>query len=619
MLTAIQTRKAVMTSYSRRCSSAASDHEDTTDLKLLIRNIHGSAAYHRHRYQKSSKKKGKQSQLKDFPVNVLDNICSNISIHDIISLSLTCSALKKKVEPNIYKHMRIMDLDYIADEEELIIQRHFGNFKDEVLETESWWVYHNMSSITDAKSVLLLIYNILTNPTHGRFIKTIEINRALKPSPWKRCKDDETSEDNSVWSKTLDHFLSPEELKYIANKLVFFNSKLSLFDCLLLLLDYTLNLENLIVSKFSLNYVSKLLLKIPNLKQLKIMVYENENFTELPLQNLKKLTKLRLKFQENTESLLERISCNFNNFDILSRLEVLQLKFDKTDFNHLSAPTWFSFFKPLLNNPNDQDFIFKSLKKLELKDCFFGSNQSDYVSKLAALIPFSQIEWLSLQVYEYSHKGIKHADCSSNDSLNHKNTVLSYLSPHLANITDLRIKPTKNCKNCQIESIICFLNKHRNMRNIWLSTDSLNKENYKKILGIFTNYKNLQRLAYFDEFINNKLINNLKNWFIFEHGVIDFDIFKCYESETLRQDIDPLFDCYRIDEFKNFNERESDLLILFWQHFLNEFGLDSLMGKRNGGASELKLFGYNFKVDRCRKVILLYISKEVGYVDLVYY
>lgn len=584
---------------------------------MLMHKVQRSTSHH---HKKCLKKKGKRLHLKDFPVNILDNICSNVSIQDIVSLSMTCSVLKKKVEPNIYKHVRIMDLDYIADEEELIIQKHFGNFKDEALETESWWVYHNMSSIVDAKSVLLLVYNVLTNPSHGKYIKTIEINLALKPSPWKRSKDSKASEDELIWNSTIDYFLSPEELGYIAHQLSFINSKMTMFDCLLLLLDYTPNLENLIVSKFSLRYVSRLLLKTPNLRQLKIMVYENDDFMELPLKHLTKLTKLRLKFQENTENVLEKIACNFSDYDVLSRLEVLQLKFDKTDFNHLSAPTWFSFFTPLLKKKDGkQQYVFSSLKKLELKDCFFGPDQSELVSNLVKVIPFQQIEWLSLQIYEYSHKGIKHADCSTNDELNYKNTVLSCLSPHMLNIHDIRINPTKNCKDCQIESVLSFLQEHHKLKNIWLSTDSLNKDNYKKLLSILAGHKSLQRLAFFDEFINSKLINNLKNWFIFEHGIRDFDIFKFYESEVLRQDIDPLFDCYRIDEFKNFNERESDLLALFWQQFLNEFGLISLMGKGDGGTSELKLFGYNFKVDRFRKVILLYISKEVGYVDLVYY
>lgn len=583
-------------------NNKCNNRDDNKNNKIFLTNNNSNNNINRKRCQRSI-------GLKDFPIDILDNICSNISINDIISLSETCSILKNKIESHIYNYIRILDIDHIDDEDELIIQKHFGNFKDESLENESWWVYNNISTITSTKHILMLFYNILLNPNFGKYIKTIEINLILKPSPWKRCKFNNNIQ--SIWNQPLHNFLSKDELDGIN-----IDSKSTLFDCLLMLLDYTPNLENLIISKFSLDDVAKLLVKTPNLKQLKIMIYENDQYVELPLQNLKKLKKLRIKFQENTENLLEKLSLNLEKCNILSNLEILLLKYDKTDFNYLSTPTWFSFFKPLL--PSNK-IIFTSLKKFELKDCYFGSNQKELVDNLLQLIPFNQIDWLSLQIYEYSHKNIKHSICESDDSQNYNDTVLSYLSPHLASIKSIRIKPTRNCKSCQFDSILNFLTNHQNLENIWLSTDSLNSQNYMKILNIFKNFKNLSRLAYFDEFIYYKLINNLKNWFMFEHKIMDFDIFKFYESEVLRQDIDPIFNCYRIDEFKKFNERERDLLVLFWQHFLHEFGLEMFLGNCNKQRVEVKLFGYNFKVDKSRKIILLYISKDVGYVDLVYF
>lgn len=605
-------KKNQMASYSRKRLSESNGSERTKELNDLLHH------YNKHMTDDNRKlKKNITKRFKSFPQRVFDTICENISICDTISLSLTCSTIKRKVESNIYKHLRIIDIDHLIDEDELIIQKHFGSFKDESLENETWWVYNNVTDITTAENVLHLVYNVLTNPANGEYIKTIEINPNLKPSPWVRCRNDESNKDSTIWLKTLDNFLSPEEFIFIKERFNFFDSSMTLFDCLSLLLDYTPNLENLIVSRFSLPYVSRLMLKTPNLKQLKIMIHENDEFIELPLNSLTKLKILRLKFQENTENILEKIAVNFKNSGILPNLQVLKLKYDKTDFNHLSNPTWFSFFKPLIESSNA--VVFKNLKKFELKDCFFGSNQNQYVSTLCNMIPFHQIEWLSLQIYEYSHKSLKHSACHSDNSLNCFNTTLSYLSPHLANIKDLTIKPTKNCKDCQFSSILNFLNAHRNLENIWISTDSLNKVNYKKLMNVLHNYKNLKKIAYFDEFINIKLINNLKNWFIFEHGIMNFDIFKNYESEVFRQDIDPLFECYRIDEFKKFNEKETNLLVLFWRYFLKEFELDFLMNKGDRGALELKLFGYNFKVDKHRKVIMLYISKDKGYVDLVYY
>lgn len=563
----------------------------------------------------AGKQKATTPIFEDFPRSVFDRICTNISMNDVLALSMTCSKIKNKVEYRIYKHMRIVDIDHIIDEDEIIIQKHFGDFKDESLENESWWVYNNISNIGTAKSILHLVYNILTNPARGKYLKTIEINPVLKPSPWQRRNDDYSNNKNSIWNKTLDNFLSIEELAFIKTKFSFFDSNLTLFDCLLLLLDKTVNLEKLLVSRFALPQVSQLLLKTSNLKELKIMVYENDKFVKLPLNNLRNLEVLRIKFQENTEDILENISNNFNEYNILSNLKTLQLKYDKTDFNYLTNTTWFSFFKPLLNSPK----LFKNLKKLVLKDCFMGSDSKSITSKLSYLIPLEQLESLYLQIYEYSHKNMKHSESELNSSCNHQNTSLSYLSPQLKNIEKIILKPTKNCKDCQINSVLHFLKAHQKLKYIWLSTDSLNKENYNKVLSILNSYKHLEKLAYFDEFINMKLINNLKNWFIFQHSILEFDIFKHYESESLRQDVDPLFDCYIIDEFKNFNENERNLLVLFWQQFLNDFKLHQLMRLHSNGAVELKLFGYNFKVDKHRKVILLYISKVVGYVDLIYY
>lgn len=553
--------------------------------------------------------------FKDFPQIVFDIVCSNIAVNDVISLLQTCKTIKNKVESKIYTHMKIEDIDHIQDEDEIVIQEHFGIFRDESLENESWWFSNDVSSVNSPQKILYLIYNIISNPDHGKYLKTIEICPVLKPSPWQRRNDDVSNMNNSIWHQTLDNFLSQEELIFIHKKFDIFSKSLTLFECLLLLLDYTPNLERLIVSRFSLPLISKLVIKTTNLRELKIMVYEGDEYESIPLDNLKKLEKLRVKFQENTEKSLEKISMNLMEYNVLSNLTSLQLKYDKTDFNHQTNPTWFSFFKPILEN----GLVFKNLKALELKDCFFDTYQKDFVDKLSTIIPFEQIEWLSLQIYEFSHSNFRNSTYICDSADNHENTVLSYMSKKLKNIKDINIKPTKNCKNCQINSVLQFLQNHENLKHIWLSTNSLNKGNYIKLITILHNYQNLDKLAFFDEFINETLIGSLKNWFILQHKVYNFDIFKNFESEYMRQDLSPLFECYIIDEFKNFNERELDLLVLFWKHYLSEFKLDYLMRKGNTGASELKLFGYNFKVDPIRKAILLYISKEVGYVDLYFY
>ncbi len=112
------------------------------------------------------------------------------------------------------------------------IQRHFGFFKDESLENESWWVSNDVSSIRSPRKLLYFIYNIISNPVHGKYLKAIEISPVLKPSPWQRRNDDESNMNNSIWHKTLDNFLSSGELEYIQKKFPFFDSSLTLFDCL---------------------------------------------------------------------------------------------------------------------------------------------------------------------------------------------------------------------------------------------------------------------------------------------------------------------------------------------------------------------------------------------------
>ncbi|TID31285.1 hypothetical protein CANINC_000126 [Pichia inconspicua] len=572
-------------------------------------------AIHPNRIIKSKGPKLNIIHFKDFPQLVFDIVCKNISVKDVLSLSQTCKTIQKKVEFKIYKKMKIEDIDHIEDEDELEIQRHFGFFKDESLENESWWVSNDVSSIRSPRKLLYFIYNIISNPVHGKYLKAIEISPVLKPSPWQRRNDDESNMNNSIWHKTLDNFLSSGELEYIQKKFLFFDSSLTLFDCLKKLLQYTPNLERLILSRFSLALTLDLITRTSNLKELKIMVYEHDVFVDVPFDNLTKLEKLRIKFQENTEPFLEKISSKLLDCNVLQKLKSLQLRYDKTDFNHQSNITWFSFFKPLINN----GLVFEQLNYLELKDCFFDTFQKDLIDKLSIIIPFEQLEGISLQIYEYSHPDMKNSSYICDSYKNHENTALSYISSKLKNIREVKIKPTKNCKNCQINSVLYFLRSHPQLRNIWLSTDSLNKENYNQLINTLHAFRNLDQLAFFDEFSNKKLTSDLKNWFIIQNKVYSFDIFKNYESEYLRQDLSPLFDCYIIDEFKSFNERELDLLVLFWRKALAEYGLENLLRTENCGATQVKLFGYNFKVDRIRRVFMLYISKDFGYVDLYFY
>lgn len=591
----------------RRFSESNTQDDTHTERKKNVLNFN--------KLFKQEKHKWSIIDFKDFPQSVFDIVCKNISVNDVISLSQTCRTIQEKVKPKIYKNMKIEDIDHIEDEDELEIQRHFGIFKDESLENESWWVSSDVSSLRSPKRILYLIYNIISNQNHGKYLKSIEISPVLKPSPWQRRNDDESNMNNSIWHKTLDNFLSSEEFEFIQKKFSFFNSSLTLFDCLKILLDYTPNLERLILSRFSLALTLDLITRTNNLKELKIMVYENDKFVDIPFDNLTKLLKLRIKFQENTESFLEKLSMKLQEFEILPQLKSLQLRYDKTDFNHLNNITWFSFFKPLLGN----GLVFEQLKTLELKDCFFDNFQKELIDKLSIVIPFAQLEGISLQIYEYSHQDVRDSSYICDSNSNHTNTVLSYISQRLRNIKEVKIKPTKNCKNCQINSVLQFLKDHRNLKNIWLATDTLNKDNYSKLVDILHAYKSLDQLAFFDEFINKRLTNDLKNWFIIQNKIYSFDIFKNYESEYLRQDLNPLFDCYIIEEFKNFNERELDLLVLFWKSALVDYGLEKLLRKEHTGARKVKLFGYNFKVDPINRVFMLYISKDYGYVNLYFY
>lgn len=224
-----------MTSYDHQNLNAKNRGNESNKIKemLTLNKKHGLSnnIYSRIEFQ-------------NFPNDVFSMICENISVKDILNLSLTCSVIRRKVEGKIYTHLRIIDIDHIVDEDELVIQRHFGTFKDESLETESWWVYNNISNIKSARGILYLVYDILTTPQHGNYLRTIEINPVLKPSPWQRRKDHDSNSENSIWNKTLDNFLKDSEVEFIKSKFSFFKPSLTLFDCLLLLLDYTPRLES---------------------------------------------------------------------------------------------------------------------------------------------------------------------------------------------------------------------------------------------------------------------------------------------------------------------------------------------------------------------------------------
>lgn len=542
--------------------------------------------------------------------DILDIICQDLSTMDIISLSMTCSAIRCKVYSHIYKDLRIDTISQL--ERQNIMENTIfdfiwtDGFKNSIMMLEK-----NIPIIKTSKNLLLLIYKVLTNQHIGSYVKSIELFADMT----RRIKFDET-----VWNQTLDNFLSTDEITCLENKFPFFNQSLTLFDSFGYLLDLSPNLEKLSAPEFSITNISKMILHTTKLKELDIMVQIDD--CNLPIEKLKNLKKLTIRYEWGRDTQLLQLSQNLKYGNILKNLESLTLK-NITDIHGTKdTPVWFSFFESLSDiKKHNNEFIFKNLTKLELIDCFMGGNQREMINSLKQLIPFRQIKSLKLILFEYSHKGVSHKNCFNNNLLNHMNTTLSYLSLYLDNIEEISIQSHRNCKICQTYSVLNFLTEHTTIHKLWISINTLNGLNYRKLINIIQNQKNLKQLTYFDAFIRSKIVHNMKYWFITEYSlpITENEISDYFAREGQYQHNEPYFEGYISQSVEIFNERESDLMILFWQKFLKEFALDILVNNPKSELNDLKLFGYNFRIDRSRKVIMYYISKKIGYVDVIYF
>ncbi|GMM44151.1 hypothetical protein DAPK24_007260 [Pichia kluyveri] len=539
--------------------------------------------------------------------NILDIICQDLSTIDIILLSMTCSTIRSKVDSYIYQDLRIDTISQLEKPKLMENTKHdylwSDGFKNSILMLEK-----NIPIIKSSKSLLLLIYKVLTNPYIGSYIKSIELF-----ADFGRMLEFE----DTTWNQTLDNFLSIDEISCLENKFPFFNKSLTLFDSLGYLLDHSPNLEKFSAPEFTITNISKLILHTSKLKELDIMVQIDD--CNLPIEKLRNLKKLTIRYEWGTDNQLSQLSQSLKYGDILKNLESLTLKNITDRFGNYDTPIWFSFFENLSEPKNE--FIFKKLIKFELIDCFMGGNQREMINSLKRLIPFRQIKSLKLILHEYSHKGVSHKNCFNNNSLNHMNTTLSYLSLHLDNIEEISIESHRNCKICQTYSVLNFLTEHTTINKLWISINTLNSLNYQKMINIIQNQKNLKQLTYFDAFIRSKLVHNMIYWFISEHSlpINENEISDYFAREGQYQHNEPYFEGYISQSVEIFNERESDLMILFWQKFLKEFALDILVNNPKSELNDLKLFGYNFRIDRSRKVIMYYISKKIGYVDVIYF
>lgn len=544
------------------------------------------------------------SILEKFPREIMQKICFNLSTRSILDVSLTSKTLHLTCQGFIYQDLKIMDTGVVEpDPDELVIQNHFMTFKDEALEMDHWWIHLHETQIKSFKSLLLMLYNIIKIESFGLEVESIKIESKLKPNPFERCEID-----RCVWESTLSDVLDPIELATI-EKLEIGSADITLFQCLNMLISKCPNLTRLWVPYFPMKNVKLLLgCSFPNLIELKMMIYSNDEYcnikgekTQLNFANLKSLKKLRIMFQENTEGQLASLASTLSKTGIIQQLTELQMKYDKTDFNYLTKPTWFEFFKnlktPLIN-----------LKRFKLKHCFFDNKQDELVKELEKIIPFEQLEWISLQIYEYSHKNLS---CET-DGIKAE-TVLMKLSPKLKSLKDLWIKGSNDCPSCQFKSISKSLKIFSKLEELIIFTNTSTQLQYNKLLSDLSKMK-IDRLGFFDEFLNVQLIQWFKKHFLFEAGV-KFDSFKNYLVETRRQERNTIFNGYIMDSFNEFNKREFEMICSFWIKYLPMLGLINLIIRSN----EVKLFGYNFKCDRKRRVIMLYKSNDEGFKDLMYY
>lgn len=534
--------------------------------------------------------------MEKFPRGIMKKICLNLPTKSIINLSLTSHTVHGKCHGFIYGDLKIVDTRVeTLDPDELVIQNHFMTFKDEALEMDHWWIHIHETQIKLFKPLLLMIYNILQDESLGSEVDSIKIESRLKPNPFERCEID-----RCVWESTLEDVLDEDELQLIV-QLGLGSIHLTLFQCLNMLISKCSNLQRLWVPYFPLRNVELLLgCPFPQLVEFKMMIYSNDDYyKQLDFTNLTSLKKLRIMFQEDTEVQLASLAKGLSR-SIAGQLTELQMKYDKTDFNYLTKPTWMAFFSNLTTPLVD-------LRRLKLKHCFFDDKQQEILRELTPLIPFGQLEWLSLQIYEHSHKG---EPCGLSETTP---TVLMQLAPQLHSLKELWVKGSNDCPGCQFRSLVQSLKQFKQLDQLIIFTNTATANNYRGLLRTISGMK-IRELGIFDEFINTKLIQLFKSHFLLEAGV-RFDTFKNYLVETKRQERNTMFHGYIMDSFNEFNNGEFEMICSFWIKYLPLLGLVDIIRQ----CAEVKLFGYNFKCDVNRKVIMLYQSNDHGFKDLMYY
>lgn len=477
------------------------------------------------------------------------------------------------------------------DPDEAIIQTHFMQFKDEALEKDSPWLHIHETQIKTFKALLLMMYNVIKDQSLGHAVNTIRIESKIKPNPFER-----RDIDRCVWEATLSDVLDNQELLVI-QQLGLGSIHMSLFECLKILLSRCPNLTTLWVPYFPLRSVERLL-DCPfgeSLLEFKMMVYTNDAPTQLDFTSLTNLRKLRIMFQEDTELQLEILAKSLGS--LAGQLTELQMKYDKTDFNYLTRPTWFSFFKvvaPLV-----------SLKRLKLKHCFFDDKQCQLVEQLGTVVPFTQLKWLSLQIYEHCHKDLP---CDGN----YGNTVLMQMAPQLTSLAGLWIKGSNDCTTCQYKSLVTSLQRFSSLDQLIVFTNTASEERFRSLVATLGTL-GVRDLALFDEHIALILSRMLRRHF--KLTGTRFDPFQHLIVETRRQERNTMFHGYAMASFEEFIKLEFDGMRSFWMRELPLLGLVKLLKQ----SRELKLFGYNFKCDPIRRVIMLYASNTEGFKDIMYY
>ncbi|ODV83342.1 hypothetical protein CANARDRAFT_9743 [[Candida] arabinofermentans NRRL YB-2248] len=538
-----------------------------------------------------------RSLLSSLPQDILSNVFSNLNTTDLLSLTKSSRRFSMIAQPLLFRSIKLTN-ESTKDQGTMMVKS---------------------TLISSFKGFLQFVYSILNQNDLGPLVEELkfdDLDRSIQYIKLSSVTDSGRSGRSNYWNLKISEVLSIYELEHLSGNLPFDLTDMTLFDCLVILLNYTTNLKKLFVPSLNLRQIDAISSSLDSLQDLTITLKHDESSMNVnQFADLKSLKKLTIQFESGSDKLLSHLSDVLYKSGILKNLDSLELIYLKLDFNEVILPTWISFFSNLPSSTS----VFQSLKSFKMYDCQFDDQQVTLIKHLIKCIPFQQITSLYLKIFEYSHKSKRHQSESLSHFEKHENFTLNLLSPYITSLKSLTLKPTKNCLQCQFQSIVQFLTNHHNLHHLSISMHTLNSQNFHHLNTIISQtQKQLKSLVLFDENMHMKLINSFKSWYVHQNE-LKFDSYKNFEIEVAAQDKEESVYTYNSATFEKFNKNYESLLILLWKSILADYKLDELMslvGCIDGG---FKLYGFNFRVVKERKLIQVYVCESVGYKDVMFH